>query len=223
MKFWPQSLRVLLFNKRRQLTRIGENGRSGRAPWGRWKLQPVFSCKTNHWAPHEQVPFRDQKPLSAPVGIQMDPSFLLQICCSNQVHTRWPIGGAFASTKLMRGEQGRDTWFKERGERRGVFKREEGENWKKKETRTCHLAWESSFQYQDCGCELGGHRYWDEEFSWCLENPSFHLHWPLSDEENDLGVRRTWSPVLSQSLGSLTWVSHLTFYDTRFHHLIKWS
>lgn len=90
----------------------------GGLPGGGGNCSPFFSSKTNPWAAHEQVPFRDLKPPSAPVGIQMDPSFLLQISCSNQVHTRWPIGGAFVSTKLM---------SETRGEKE-ASKREEGAN-----------------------------------------------------------------------------------------------
>ena len=50
----------------------------GGLPGGGGNCSPFFSSKTNPWAAHEQVPFRDLKRPSAPVGIQMDPSFLLQ-------------------------------------------------------------------------------------------------------------------------------------------------
>lgn len=196
-------------------------GDLGGLPRGGGNYSQFSSSKTNHWAPHEQVPFSHQKPPPAQNSIQMDPGFLPLISCSNQVHTRWPIGGAFVSTKLMRGEGGREREeFRERGERGEVSKREEVENWKKKETRTCHLAWKSSFQDQDCGCELGRHGYWGElrNFIGVWGFPS-KFPPPLasfSEEENDFGARGNWSPVLSQLLCSLTWVSHLTFMSPNF-------
>ena len=91
----------------------------GGLPRGGGNYSQFSSSKTNHWAPHEQVPFSHQKPPPAQNSIQMDPGFLPLIFCSNQVHTRWPIGGAFVSTKLMRGEGGRERGVQGKGRERG--------------------------------------------------------------------------------------------------------
>lgn len=46
--------------------------------------------------------------------------------------------------------------YREKGGRGEACKREEEENWKQKETKTCHLAWKGTFPDPDGGCEWLG-------------------------------------------------------------------
>lgn len=86
-----------------QLPRAAKKNGGGRAIWERFPGEVVTAA--GFPLPHQATgfltgvsDFQQQKPLPAPSSIQMDPG---------QAHTRWPIGGAFVSTKLMR-EGGRE-------------------------------------------------------------------------------------------------------------------
>lgn len=54
-------------------------------------------------------------------------------------------------------------------------------------------------------------------------HPSSHLHGPLSEEENDFGVRGTWSPVLESVTLQLDLGKSLNLYEPRISSSIRWS
>lgn len=86
-----------------QLPRAAKKNGGGQEIWERFPGKVV--TEASFPLPHQATglltgasDFQQHKPLPAPNSIQLDPG---------QVHTRWPIGGAFVSTKMVRGEEGR--------------------------------------------------------------------------------------------------------------------
>lgn len=111
----------------------------GGLPRGGGNCSQLSSSTPNNWVPPGASASLPPEATPAANSVQMDPGFIPLLSCSNQVHTRWPIGGAFVSTKLVRGEGGGGRSTGKGGEQ-GAWKGEEVENWKKKKKRKPNLS-----------------------------------------------------------------------------------